>query len=1094
MKAWQKINDKYYGDALQTESSQAYGVIKQDDGYCFGGLNKEGEKEGFSIEVKKDFATFGKYENGEPTYPVVKIMNNGDIELDVRKKEEEIVKLVLNSKEGSFNYYRVDLKGQRQGFGFFYDGLTNGLHVNKHKDGVKIDEAELEKKFFVEAPLSYDKPLDYPKEISEFVFQQGANYVSSTCIKDCFGLGVLVFDNDDLCLGGFEDCGRRTGWEIYHTEENDFIFYADNAQFDGPVIQIKKDGEIYIFIENSDGDSSVIHLLVDDLDTLLYYNSTTEQISEGDPVIRLRCFSELSFSEYKKGGINEFKDYIYARDYLKKGEPVKEKPVDPTDPEYQMMSLIGQAAAKKEFTRIRAYIQKNNTFGSYTNIVFTGENGVGKSTVGRLISKVLYKYHAIANPGYLEVNARELFDSSTSLTTENLKNLLNKGSGGVILIDDLHYLDALNLSNIKEGLSALGKIMGENPSTVFILCDTKYNMTQIMENNRDIFQDKIRFHVDFVDFTREELEQIINLKLKNKGYLMTEEAMKKLLDVIFLSKSYGNNINASAALSILEEIIVIQNVRTELEDSKLITIDDVDVYTKENDIAFIDQKTGYQSDARKKLDELVGLEKIKETVDDLIAYFSINRGKRVDFHMAFTGNPGTGKTEVARIIGKLLRQEGILGTQKFLEVTRRDLVGQYIGQSAIMTRDIINKAMGGVLYIDEAYSLAYGGEKDYGPEVIAELLKAMEDRRGEFCVILAGYTSEMKKLFDLNPGFKSRIKFDLEFPDYTDEELEKIARLFLKRDNNVMSDEDIKFLVKLVSIQRNKPNFANVRTLREYISRLQIKHAGRVRSSNGKLDPNEMAMEDIKLAFSEEEIKEAMSEQQEEPVEKLNPQVLLDLQKDYQPISVRENKEYISEAILALKMQGDRCGEGTGFIITKEGHFLTCAHCTEGFDKIYARRRIHHHGHTVDINYEAKVISIDKKADIALCKLEADENEQFEYLVLAKKNEQLDKLNRVCLIGYPFGSSRFDEISIYEGSVASYQKESNHCLDQINLDIKGNGGNSGSPVINEGTSEVIGVFCGASLSFGTYVTEEINYASPIDKVYQLLENEYKGEK
>lgn len=760
------------------------------------------------------------------------------------------------------------------------------------------------------------------------------------------------------------------------------------------------------------------------------------------------------------------------------------------NPEKEMMDLIGQDNAKAVFRKIRAYISKNDTQQVYKNIVFFGENGVGKSTVGRLIAKILYKYKAVQKDIYTERNAKELYNNFTGYTKENLESLYKEGEGGVILIDDFHYLGASNNSNIKEGLITLSNLMGKSKSTVFIICDNRYNMMQILDNYKDLFQDRIRFRVDFKDFTRDELRQILEKKTSRKGYTIIDDAMDKLLEVIFLSKTFGNAINASAATSILEEVIVIQNVRTENTDNKEITVEDVDTYIKENDIAFIDQKTGFQSDARKRLEELIGLTEIKETIDDLIAYFSMNRGKKVDFHMAFTGSPGTGKTEVARIVGKILCQEGILSTSKFYEVSRRDLVGQYVGQSAIITRDIINKAIGGVLYIDEAYALALGGEKDFGREVIAELLKAMEDRRGEFCVILAGYTNEMKQLFDTNPGFFSRIKYTLEFPNYSDEELVKIAKLFLKRENKYMTDENVEYLISLISPQRKYRNFANARTLREYISKITIKQAKRIKKSGEEGNDSELTRSDIEAVFTKDEIEMARQEKEDKKkAKKPSSNVLLELYGGYKPVPFLENKDILSESILALKMSGDKSGEGTGFIISKDGYYLTCAHCVNGAQNIKARRRIVHRGKTIDIYYDTTVVSVDSKADVALCKLNTENNEEFDYLVLAEKDKQLDKLNKVYLLGYPFGVSRFDELSINEGKIASYQKSNSMTLGQINLDIQAKGGNSGSPILDGETSMVIGILCGSSLSRGNDITEEINYARPVEYVYELLDRE-----
>lgn len=1099
---WEVVAPNIIGD-FKKEKGPYFGcVIDNEHKYHFGRFNSEKKEDGLIAVALEKSVQFGKYENGKLVSPNIEVYPNGNITLFFKKEENQPAReLRLDFSDSSFRYCQVDDDGVEDGTTLYYDGRTGSVLLIKYEHGKTILSFTADKKFHLRNPMKSDAKLEYPTQVDFDLFdyfnKPDYTYVNNSIGSDV-GIGVMTV-HENLYAVGFWKGKERRGFQICYYDNYFSVNCCHANEITGPNIDISDDG-IFIAVEKEDGNGQNIHsgILAVKKDYIYLNDSTTNSIEFGDPAFIVENFDKLSFDDKGDGHLIEccsFNDIIEKN--LKKEEKKAIENSDPNDPEYKMLSLIGQEDAKKEFKRIRAYIQKNDTSNSYKNIVFMGENGVGKSTVGRLISEILYKYNAISENDYTECSAKELYNNFTGSTKENIDNFVKQGKGGVILIDDLHYLDALNNSNVNEGLYAISRAMEENPDTVFILCDNKYNMNQILENNPTLFQGFIRFRVNFKDFTREELKEILNLKLTNKGYTIEPEAMDKLLEIIFLSKAYGNNINASAAISILEEIIVIQNVRTELINDKTITKQDIDVYVVENDIAFIDQKTGYQSDARKKLDELVGLEKIKETVDDLIAYFSINRGKKVDFHMCFSGNPGTGKTEVARIIGKLLRQEGILPTSKFLEVTRKDLIGQYIGSTAIITRDIIDKAMGGVLYIDEAYSLAYGtdsdgGGRDFGKECIAELLKAMEDRRGEFCVVLAGYTSEMKKLFDMNPGFKSRIKFDLEFPDYSDEELEKIARLFLKRDNANMSDENIKFLVKIVSIQRNFPNFANVRTLREDISKVQIKHARRVRLNPDDPTVSELTREDIINAFSKEEVELVLNSEKEiNKVPSLNPATLQDLSSKRKPEKFENNKALISESILALKMGEGKRGEGTGFIISKDGYFLTCAHCVNGADSIKARRRISHHGHYIDLTYDASVVSIDKKADIALCKLNADENEEFDYLVLADKGTQLDKLSKVYLMGYPFGVSRFDELSINEGKIASYQKGVEDNLNQINLDIQAKGGNSGSPIIDAETSSVIGVLCGSSLSYGSSLVEEINYARPIDYVWNMLEKEFK---
>nr|WP_243387019.1 stage V sporulation protein K [Bacillus kexueae] len=184
-----------------------------------------------------------------------------------------------------------------------------------------------------------------------------------------------------------------------------------------------------------------------------------------------------------------------------------------------------------------------------------------------------------------------------------------------------------------------------------------------------------------------------------------------------------------------------------------------------------------------EMSSLVGMEEMKKMMKEIYAWIYVNKkreetglkaGKQA-LHMMFKGNPGTGKTTIARLIGKLFYQMNVLSKGHLIEAERADLVGEYIGHTAQKTRDLVKKALGGILFIDEAYSLARGGEKDFGKEAIDTLVKHMEDKQHDFVLILAGYPREMDQFLSLNPGLKSRFPIVMDFPDYSVEELMQIA-------------------------------------------------------------------------------------------------------------------------------------------------------------------------------------------------------------------------------------------------------------------------------------------------------------------------------
>lgn len=228
-------------------------------------------------------------------------------------------------------------------------------------------------------------------------------------------------------------------------------------------------------------------------------------------------------------------------------------------------------------------------------------------------------------------------------------------------------------------------------------------------------------------------------------------------------------------------------------------------------------------EGEQKLDELIGLSTVKVDVQKIKAYIKANAGKTLNIHMCFKGNPGTGKTEVARIIAEILYENHVLPENKLIEVDRAGLVGQYIGQTASKTQEVIDKALGGVLFIDEAYSLIpEDTPSDYGHEALATLLKAMEDYRGKFCVIFAGYSNKMDKMISSNPGLKSRIQFEINFPNYSRDDLYDMTYLMLEKNEYQAEDIVVQKILDITDIKRKSPDFANARELRNTIDQVTM--------------------------------------------------------------------------------------------------------------------------------------------------------------------------------------------------------------------------------------------------------------------------------
>ena len=337
-------------------------------------------------------------------------------------------------------------------------------------------------------------------------------------------------------------------------------------------------------------------------------------------------------------------------------------------------------------------------------------------------------------------------------------------------------------------------------------------------------------------------------------------------DIIKLATSIVEENNQLSAVTLLKKISeIVDNPKYKIEVKKIaqgVKASLVEYYGYST-IQSICKKTKEDTEDKRTLEELleelnslVGLDKVKSTVQDLIFFQKVQKMRQEKglhlakntLHLAFTGNPGTGKTTVARIVGRIYKCTGLLSKGHFIEVSRTDLIAGYQGQTALKVKNVIEQAKGGVLFIDEAYSITENDHSDsYGRECLTELTKALEDCREDLVVIVAGYTEPMKNFFESNPGLKSRFNTFIEFDDYNVYELIQILTLMCQT-NDYILEEEVKRQIELYfekQIEMGKDNFANGRLVRNLYDDLVMQHARRVVTIE---NPSETELSSIKPA------------------------------------------------------------------------------------------------------------------------------------------------------------------------------------------------------------------------------------------------------
>ncbi|HEY8402608.1 MAG TPA: AAA family ATPase [Cytophagaceae bacterium] len=515
-----------------------------------------------------------------------------------------------------------------------------------------------------------------------------------------------------------------------------------------------------------------------------------------------------------------------------------------------LRDMIGLSDIKNKITDYTHYLKflalrKEQGFEESNKIslhsVFTGNPGTGKTTVAKLLGQIYQKMGLLSKGKVLEVGRAELVGKYIGQTAPQTKEVIEKARGGVLLIDEAYSLMREGDSGQdfgQEVIEVLLKEMSDGPGDIaIIVAGYPKEMNHFLNSNPGL-RSRFNLFFEFEDYLPQELLQIAEYIAEQRFVQFTEEGKKYLYEKLTEAyrsrdRSFGN---ARLVTSIVDEAKMNMGLRLmktkspdqlTSEELKTIELEDLQCVFKSDKRELPDIKIdeALLTDALTELNKLTGLSEVKTDIHEMVKLVRFYRetGKDVlhkfSLHTVFTGNPGTGKTTVARIVAKIYKALGILERGHLVETDRQGLVAGFVGQTAIKTKEVIDKAEGGVLFIDEAYALSQGGENDFGKEAIETLLKQMEDKRGKFVVIVAGYTDNMHTFLEMNPGLKSRFDKMLHFKDYSAEDLYSIA-LDMLNDENLQPDEkaeeQLKFYLNYLHNKRDK-FFGNARSVRKMI-------------------------------------------------------------------------------------------------------------------------------------------------------------------------------------------------------------------------------------------------------------------------------------
>ena len=483
---------------------------------------------------------------------------------------------------------------------------------------------------------------------------------------------------------------------------------------------------------------------------------------------------------------------------------------------HQLNELIGLESVKmrvNDYYQFFNYQKLRSEKGFQTkdevslNMILTGNPGTGKTTIARLFSGMYYEVGVLPRKEVIEVDRSQLVGAYVGQTEENVRNAVEKALGGVLFIDEAYNLKREGQTGNDYGQVAIDTLVSLMTSKEYggkfavILAGYPEEMRLFLDSNPGL---RSRFPMSNLltlpDYTNEELILIGERFAAQNDYILTDEGKIALEDRIEKERVDDTFGNARTVRNIILDAIFNKGAHHQSNQDDIFAFSLLD---KEdfNKVA-MEEKVEHSM----KLDQLVGLENVKEEVQSIVSFVKMQSIRRnhglpivpIQLHSVFTGNPGTGKTTVAKIYAELLKECGLLKRGHLIVTSRADFVAGYVGQTALKTKRKIREALGGVLFIDEAYSLLGQTAGDFGKEVIDTLVDEMTKHNENLVVILAGYSNEMEKLLESNPGLKSRFKKFIEFKDYSSIEILQIMKLYSKQFDFYLTQEAEDFTVTML--------------------------------------------------------------------------------------------------------------------------------------------------------------------------------------------------------------------------------------------------------------------------------------------------------
>lgn len=666
-------------------------------------------------------------------------------------------------------------------------------------------------------------------------------------IENNYG-GIIVFDLSEKfgCDHVHHQMNCKYIEALVKRYKNDclfvFTYNMDNPGFSYYLLPQLRKYVLPVMLREGTGDRKAAVSYLKELIRKSEYAKYAKQANEFMKLFPGTKFSQtdvlMAYEQFESWCLN--KNVLQAYDYNIAEDFMLDRDENVESSSEKLDKMIGLGIVKEQIKAIlaRNVVEKErkkrlgNSYKSGTmHMIFGGNPGTAKTTVAKLFAGIAKEKGILKSGAFVE---RGGMDLSGLGCVEAIREAFLAAKGGVLFIDEAYSMVCDTAVTV-----LIQEMENRRDDVIVILAGYNERMHEFMKINEGL-KSRIPHWIDFPDYTADELTDIFKLMTQERGFRVTDEAIKEAHYIFEKVRNTDNFGNGRYVRNLIDRASQNQAVRL-LSDGKEasdLKKGELFLITK-NDISMLEEgmkKEREAGAARKELDNMIGLASVKEIIHKAIAHYKLNKlctdkgiaREKASLHMVFTGNPGTAKTTVARLFAEIMKDEKVLSTGVFVEVGRADLVGDHVGSTAPLVKKKFKEAQGGVLFIDEAYSLCDSYENGFGDEAINTLVQEMENHRDDVIVIFAGYTEPMRRFLDRNPGMLSRIAFQVEFEDYSTDELCDITRLMVSQKQMIITDEAMNKLRKNFDMIREDSDYGNGRFVRKTLEEAEMNLAERI--------------------------------------------------------------------------------------------------------------------------------------------------------------------------------------------------------------------------------------------------------------------------